>query len=827
MPQTYLSPAIPQITCNIATGSASVGSPCASPAATCNGDVQTLTRTITTVVFSKILTATTNTFLPGDAGKAMVIPGIGSAGTGDYNVISTVDSPTQVTMVNNYLDAVTTTSKALTFGSSDSAAFLAFNTWAVANQGTNQVVLTVPNGSNCWFGTTVAGNWASGVKNLIVEGTGATINSVGGFAFSLGGSGNCQRGLTSASGCSARIQTVSAGATQLTFTAASFSAGYASRFSVGGNVLIGGLDPQALFQAPFGDPMNLNYFEWRKVTAICNNTAGCVGSVVITLDIPLTNSYSSLWPEYNSGGTLGVSDAGGPATVWAYPSSWETTVEYRGLTISQDGQTYARGRNATYRNVTFTGGLAGIPTENETWSAINTNFGFANMETDKLVGTMLLDGVTIAKIVNQSTSTDTLIIRNSTFSLGLDGGAKTTTITDSNLGAWAPGIFAYGSTGTANPTTCTRCTIASINYTFGPVGNEAWWFKSGGVITMPNAAAQGAGPGQRYFVPGATVFYGANGTNPPISFACCETFGSFQVGTMTADPWPATDNQTLTTTINISSASKNLNVPSGPFVSGDVGKTIIVTGAGSGGGDLRTFITGRSSTTDVTLFNAASTTLAGSSTIQWGTSNTYIQTNQSGGFPSLSALSTNSILLKALSSMNVTCDVCNAGNLSSDGYAISIQAGATPAKPLGSYVSKQYIPTSAQGDLAVMPNRGVFKSLSINVTAAATAAGSVSLNPGGAFHWFMIDQNIFSAPVPADWLPVDLSINLKQTGNRVITPSGVTCNGSAGACSGDTINRPANLATMWVGHGSMTPYMGSAFTGAPTFTITMQTDPIQ
>jgi len=344
---------------------------------------------------------------------------------------------------------------------------------------------------------------------------------------------------------------------------------------------------------------------------------------------------------------------------------------------------------------------------------------------------------------------------------------------------------------------------------------------------MPNAAAQGAGPGQRYFVPGATVFYGANGTNPPISFACCETFGSFQVGTMTADPWPALDNQTLTTTVNITSGTKALNVPSAPFVSGDVGKSIIVSGAGSGGGDLRTFITAFTSTTDVTLFNAASTSVSSSKTIQWGTSNTYIQTNQSGGFPSLAGLSTNPILMKALSSANITCDVCNAGQPTTDGYAISVQAGATPAKPLGSYLKRQYVPTSAQGNLTVMPNRGVFKSLTIDVTVAATSAGAVTLNPGGAFHWFMIDQNTFSAPVSADWLPVDLSINLKQTGTRVITPSGVTCNGSAGACSGDVVNRPANLATMWIPSGSMTPYMGSTHTSAPTFTITLQTDPIQ
>jgi hypothetical protein len=609
-------------------------------------------------------------------------------------------------------------------------------------------------------------------------------------------------------------------------TAASYTAGYISRFSVGTRVMIGGLDPQALFQSSFGDPTNLWAFEWKIITAICNNTGACPGTAVITLDSPLTDTYSDQWPQYNSGDQF-HSDAGGPATIWAMNSSWETTVEYRGLTISQEGQTYAQGRNVTYRGVTFTGANGAIPTQNETFSAINTDYGFTNMETDKLVGTMLFDGVTIAKVVNQSTATKRLIIRNSIFSLGLDGGAQYTEISDSTLGAWAPGIWAYGSLRPSDTTTCTRCTISSINYTFGPNGG-AYWTKSGGVITMPNSMASGSDPGQRYFVPGALVYYYVGGTNPPISFACCESIGSFQVTTITSDPWPAADNQTLTTAINITSGTKTLNVPSGPFVSGDVGKTILINGAGGSGGQLRTAITGYSSATDITLYNAAGTTVSGASQIiQWGTSNTYIGTNQSGGFPNISALSTGDLVMKTTGTPNITCDVCNAGSPTSDGYGISLQAGATTAKPLGSYISKQYTPTSAQGDLAVANTRGVFKSLSINVTTAATSAGSVILNPGGRFHWYMIDQNTPSTPASFDWTPANLSINLKQTGNRVITPSGVTCNGSAGACSGDTINRPANLATMWLMFGSMTPYMGSTHTGAPTFTITLQTDPLQ
>ena len=805
--------------------------------AACNGDVVTATRTASITSGTKNLSVTSNLFSSGDVGKAITIPGAGNSGGTYFGTIATFTNAQNVVLNNNATTTLSGVSTAITYGTDDAPKFDTFNNWARANQGsTYQVVLTIPTGKSCWFGSgtfnyiSVFNAFAAGINNLMVEGTGATINSVGGQSFQLGGLGTCFVGLTS--GCSARLQNVSAGASTVTLTADSFSAGYISRFSVGKRVLVGGLDPQAIFDptAGYGDPVNLWAFEWRTITAICNNTGACPGAAVITLNSPLVDSYSASWPEYNKGDNF-HSDGGGPATIWALDNTWETTVEYRGLTISQEGQTYAQGRNVTYRNVTFTGDHAAIPTQNEAWSAINTSFGSANMETDKLVTTMLFDGVTIAQVVNQSTATKRLIIRNSTFTNRLDGGAQYTEISDSNLGIWSPGIYAYGSLRPSDITTCTRCTISSIGYSLGPTtnGNYNYFLKSGGIITMPNAGAQGSGPGNRYWVPGALVFYSAQATNPPTAFSNFETIGSFQVTTITADPWPSiTDNQTLTTTISIGLGSSSLNVPSGPFVSGDVGKTIVVGGAGDSGGTLKTFITGYSSATDVTLFNAATTAVASASkTIQWGTSNTYISTNQSGGFPSVSAFSTGLIGIKTLSTPNITCDVCNAGQPTTDAYAISLQAGAAAAKPLGAYTSKQYSPTSAQGDLAAIRNRDIFKSLSINVTAAATSVGSVTLNPGAQFHWIMIDQNIPTAPVIFDWLPGNLSINLKQTGNRVITPSGVTCNGSPGACSGDSITPPANLATMWIPSGSMLPFMGSTHTGAPTFTITLQTDPIQ
>ena len=290
----------------------------------------------------------------------------------------------------------------------DAPAFKAFNTWARANQGSNQVVLTIPNGSNCVFnssqsysGTIISNAVASGIKNLIVEATGATMTA-GSTGFNLGtGAVICHFGLTNASGCSARIQSVSSGATQVALTSTSFAAGYISRFAVGQWLLVGGLDLQGLWNSPGGYPPNNQFFEWRKITAVCNNTGPCTGGATITLDRALTNSYLSNWPNYNSGNAF-EADTGGPATIWAISSDWDATLEYRGLTSAQaSAQSYAEGRNIIFRNVTFTGCCGLVPSQNESFSAYNTVWSTPaspGWEVDKFIGTVTLDTVTISRV---------------------------------------------------------------------------------------------------------------------------------------------------------------------------------------------------------------------------------------------------------------------------------------------------------------------------------------------------------------------------------------------------------------------------------------------
>jgi hypothetical protein len=440
------------------------------------------------------------------------------------------------------------TSGATCNGVADAApAFWAFRTWALANQGSSSlVVLTVPPGSDCLFNTnagTVGGRLAgvqntfvAGINNLRVEGTGAILRA-GAAGYWLGTGGVCQVGLTSVSGCSARIQTANPSDGVVTLTAASLAAGYVSRFNSGDWIMVGGLDVQGQYNYACGYPPNPTYFEWRQITNVN------AGTGVLTLDRPLTKTFLSTWPNYNSGSPPGVSpgtgcsnteaDNGGPATIWTVGagvanSSWNTTLEYVGLTFYQSGQLYANGRNVTYRNVTFPAGtgLGAIPTQNETFTAYNTTWN-AVIEVDKMIGTFTLDNSSLTLLQFQSNSVDLFIARNgTTFSSGLQGGGKRSELTDVSLGDYRPGSYSYGNTQTV---ICTRCNVTTWQ-NGGILQNDVagTYSMASGVISFANTAATGSGPSQRWASTiGKTIWFSASGFG---------SLGQFTVLGITQDP---------------------------------------------------------------------------------------------------------------------------------------------------------------------------------------------------------------------------------------------------------------------------------------------------
>lgn len=379
-------------------------------------------------------------------------------------------------------------------GSTDDApAFAAFNAWARTQS--LKVELTIPSGSVCSFITSIAQWWAKDIPQLTVLGYGATIKSEGtsGPGFFLGGRGQFQDNAHSA-----RLSTAAAGSSSVQL----LSPAQVSLFSVGRYALITGFDLQGLWNAPYGYPSNPHFFEYVRVTSVDANTG------VITFQSPLKNTYKATWPRYNSGSQFEV-DNGGPATLYALDPSWDTEVEYRGLTIAQPHfQTYANGRSVTYRDVTFTGQFCGVPTQNLVWRAINTNMSTCIMEVDKLIGTISLEGVTIYEIDFQSSSTDLFSMLNSTITYRLTGTPKKAVMASSTITNFWPGAYAYGR---SDEVLCTDCFINTITELGGindkgpnDVGIQAAYSMSNGVITIPNSlgAVRWAVPGTNLMFPG-------------------------------------------------------------------------------------------------------------------------------------------------------------------------------------------------------------------------------------------------------------------------------------------------------------------------------------
>src|SRR5262249_51835691 len=143
---------------------------------------------------------------------------------------------------------------------------------------------------------------------------------------------------------SARIQTVSAGATNINL----ITAADASKFSVGQWILVGGLELQGGTGGQPGYPPNFQFFEYKQIANISGS--------VVTLADPLDNSYKSTWPLI--GNNSGV-DEGGPATIYALDPQFDTQQTILGLEVTADmnlGAVYmSAGRSTILDGMKFDG----------------------------------------------------------------------------------------------------------------------------------------------------------------------------------------------------------------------------------------------------------------------------------------------------------------------------------------------------------------------------------------------------------------------------------------------------------------------------------------
>jgi hypothetical protein len=137
--------------------------------------------------------------------------------------------------------------------------------------------------------------------------------------------------------------------------------------------------------------------------------------------------------------------------------------------------------------------------------------------------------------------------------------------------------------------------------------------------------------------------------------------------------------------------------------------------------------------------------------------NVYVQTSEAGGFPPAAA---SSPTFRTHPAPQFTCDDCTGDPVL---VATNIQRGATPLAPLSEFSSRDFAPTSAQGNLGNLNAKGAIVSLTVNVTQAYDGTGAAVLRPTGQFHLSTVKR---SDGTTFDWMP---SINLKQAGERIIT----------------------------------------------------------
>lgn len=391
----------------------------------------------------------------------------------------------------------------------NNAALSAFNTAYAGFTGHTR--LTIPPGTyahsgDAWWGIL-------GGDRLTIAAPGVTIAGIGGTA---------KIALYDDDQHHANIATVSAGAS----TVSLITSGQTSRFSVGQGVLVTEGDLQG-----FGSPPNPWKFEFKRVASI--------GSGTLTFTEPLTNSYSSTFPNYGAGGAF-QPYLGGPATVYALSDAWDQEIEIQGMTFADSGGLfYGKTRIAKYTDCIFET-YGPCPTMNVLFRTLRCSTLSLGTEVDKIVQRMEVIDSTPYAVDFQSSSINELYVTGTTASgywRGVAGG--TTYINGLDTPEFRFGVAAYGAV--TGHTELVNCNSANATFSPGYAVDLSDYTEEGeGVISITGGPATWA-------VPGA-YFYLAEGTDPNAFAASYQVTdvtksgGTTYIATTLPDPIPATIN---------------------------------------------------------------------------------------------------------------------------------------------------------------------------------------------------------------------------------------------------------------------------------------------
>jgi hypothetical protein len=629
----------------------------------------------------------------------------------------------------------------------NATAFATIGNLAKSDVGLVSVVMpsgTVKVNSNVTVGTQTTQFWSRGIANYELVGSGQGVTTLD--TRSMSGMQFGGLGQTNSDAFSARLAEVLRGATSVTLV----NAALASLFTEEQYALFAGFDLQGVFEHPTGFPSNNHHFFFRKLTDI---TGGALSfATAITEDLKAT------WPEQNDGNS-GEIDAGGPATAYALGSSWDGVFEGRDFTILQSTQTYTKLRDVTWRRVTFGDAHGAIPSENETWRAIDCDGSACNMEVDKYVGEMILDGGRWKNVKLQSSSVDLLTVRNGfEATTDISGLPKRANIDDAIITTFAPGAYAYGRSLSANVRNSTISTYSrggflerGVASAVSPVTFDQCATMANGIIKIPNgllvtgAADNGSGKVR------LTVTNPRNPTTPTAAYATGQYARISSVGGIGGGLNGSNRQVTVVDDTHLDITAVTF---SGTYTSG---------GRVGPEQPARWAVPGKVVLWDLGL---SFTVLD----VYQDANFTYVLTDwtgNSGAFP------TTPINLQTLSLDSLSMENCT-GCIEALDHSFPLAQG----KPQFAYCKRTYNDATTLAIPQPLPRMiGRLVSVTIDVTTPYTNSGALQLNLSRFNNWTTRKAN-YSTHTFAP------TINLRNSGTRIILPTDTDTN--ATALSGDT-----------------------------------------
>lgn len=234
------------------------------------------------------------------------------------------------------------------------------------------------------------------------------------------------------------------------------------------------------------------------------------------------------------------------------------------------------------------------------------------------------------------------------------------------------------------------------------------------------------------------------------------------------------------------------------FSATDGGTAIDTTGGGGSGtvmasyfGGVYTSITGYVDSQNITIYHAVTAPVfTAARSIQWGTCNAYIQTDQPGGLPNgglWSSIGTGLLSIYAPAGHSIRFENCTAPSSTAAQQATLADLCQSAAwdRPLWSYTKRTYDGTTGGAGAPAVAVLGKIISIKVNVTKAYTGAGT--LNMGFSF----FDNLRMNAVGGSGYTTYGPRFNMKNAGERVIQTGSTT-----GAQTGDT---NLNISSdMWI-----------------------------